>query len=98
MDVKDAVAAAKAYVRDLYDESERVSEVSLEEIEFDPPHNQWLVTIEFSRPARDGLRSRAREFLEASGGDFVPRRRVQKVIVISDADGTAVAMRNREAA
>ena len=98
MDVKDAVAAAKAYVRDLYDESERVAELSLEEVEFDPPSNQWLVTVEFSRPAHEGFRSRARELLEAAGGDFMPRRRVQKVVVVSDAQGKAVAMRNREAA
>lgn len=98
MDVKDAVAAAKAYVRDLYDESERVAELSLEEVEFDAPGEQWLVTVEFSRPAREGFRSRAREILDATGGHFMPRRRVQKVVVVSDARGVAVAMRNREAA
>ena len=98
MDVKDAISAAKAYVRTIYDESERVSELSLEEVEFDQSSRHWLITVEFARPINNGFRTRARELLESYGGEVVPRRRVQKVVVVSDADGTAIAMRNREAA
>lgn len=98
MDVKDVIATAKAYVRDIYDETERVSDLSLEEVAFDPTSQQWLITVEFSRPANSSIRTRMRELAEMGGGDAVPRRRVQKVVVVSDRNGSAVAMRNREAA
>lgn len=98
MDAKDAIAAAKSYVRDIYGESENVSDISLEEVEFDPSSNRWMITVEFSRPLNTGFRTRARELLEAAGGEVAPRRRVQKVVLVSDPDGRAVAMKNREAA
>ena len=99
MDVKQAIAAAKNYVRQVYDEAERVSDLSLEEVVFDEGRAEWLITVEFSRPANDSLRTRMREFLESQGAEVsVPRRRVQKVIVVSDNEGAAIAMKNREAA
>lgn len=98
MDVQDAIAAAKTYVDDLYGASERISDVSLEEVSFDRLNDQWLITLEFSRPLKAGLRTRARELLEAAGLEQAPRRRVQKVVIVSDSDGKAVAMKNREAA
>jgi hypothetical protein len=97
MDVKTAVVAAKDYVRALY-ESEQVSDVSLEEVEFDPSAQTWLITIEFSRPAADGLRTRIRDMLEANGGHAQVKRRVQKIVYVSDVDGTVTALKNREAA
>lgn len=96
MDVKDAIAAAKAYVQQVYD-AEAITNLSLEEVAFDRSSQNWLITIGFSRPDNDSFRTRARELLEASSG-YVPRRRVQKVVSISDYDGAAVAMKNREAA
>ena len=97
MDVKEAIAAAKDYVHSLYDESEGISDVRLEEVEFDPSNDEWRVTVEFSRQSNDGLRTRARELIEAHGRDVI-RRRVQKVVVVSDTHRKAVAMKNREAA
>lgn len=98
MDVKDAIKAAKTYVREVYGDSETISDLSLEEVEFDGSSGRWLITVEFSRPISSGLRTRAREILEALGDPVVPRRRVQKVVLVSDADGKFVAMKNREAA
>jgi hypothetical protein len=98
MDVKDAIKAAKAYVREVYGESENISDLSLEEVEFDDSSGQWRITVEFSRPISSGLRTRALELLEALGDSAAPRRRVQKVVLVSDADGKFVAMKNREAA
>lgn len=98
MNAKDAIAAAKAYVHELYGDSERISDLSLEEVEFDDRGDRWLITVEFSRPLNGGFRTVARELLEAAGGDAPPRRRVQKVVLVSNADGTALAMKNRDAA
>ncbi len=98
MDVKDAIAAAKSYVREIYEAAEPIADISLEEVEFDGGQDRWLITLEFSRPMKDGLRMRARELLEGLASEPVPRRRVQKVVVVSDKDGTGVAMKNREAA
>ncbi len=49
MDVKEAVRLAKSYVADLF-EAEQITNVGLEEIEFDEMSNCWNVTIGFSRP------------------------------------------------
>ena len=99
MDVKEAIAVAKAYVQDIYAAAETISDLSLEEVQFDPANDQWLITVEFGRPVSNTLRTRIREVLEATGADVpVPRRRVQKVVAVSDATREAVGMRNREAA
>ena len=49
MEVKDAVRLAKDYVADLF-EAEQITNVGLEEVEFDLSSNSWKVTIGFSRP------------------------------------------------
>ena len=49
MEVKQAVTMAKRYVIDLF-EAEQITNVGLEEIEFDLSSNSWKVTIGFSRP------------------------------------------------
>ena len=49
MEVKQAVTMAKRYVIDLF-EAEQITNVGLEEIEFDEMSNCWKVTIGFSRP------------------------------------------------
>ena len=49
MEVKQAVTMAKRYVIDLF-EAEQITNVGLEEIEFDVSSNSWKVTIGFSRP------------------------------------------------
>ena len=49
MDVKEAVAYAKRYVLELFAD-ENVTNIGLEEVEFDDRVNEWCVTIGFSRP------------------------------------------------
>ena len=49
MDVKEAVQAAKSYIIDLFG-GEEISNVGLEEVEFDDLGGAWKVTIGFSRP------------------------------------------------
>ena len=49
IDVKQAVIAAIAYVRNLYAES-NLRDVLLEEVEFSDATDQWIVTVGFSLP------------------------------------------------
>ena len=49
MDVKDAVNAAKTYVAQLFAD-EGLSNLGLEEVEFDDGSGAWRVTVGFSRP------------------------------------------------
>ncbi len=49
MDVKEASRRAKEYVADLFD-NEGLSNLGLEEIEFDELSSHWKITIGFSRP------------------------------------------------
>ncbi len=49
MPVKDAVAAAIAYVKELY-EGVSLRDLLLEEVEYNNASDKWLVTIGFSLP------------------------------------------------
>ncbi len=48
MDVKEAIAAAKTYLMDIYPEEE-VTNLGLEEVEHIVPAGVWAVTLSFSR-------------------------------------------------
>ena len=49
MDVKEAAQTAKAYVAELF-AGEQITNLGLEEAEFDRLSNTWKITIGFSRP------------------------------------------------
>ena len=49
MEVKEAVKFAKEYIADLYD-GEGISNIGLEEVDFDDKEKEWAVTIGFFRP------------------------------------------------
>ena len=49
MNVKEAVGLAVNHIRDLF-EHEDISNLGLEEVEFDSDMQQWVVTVGFSRP------------------------------------------------
>ncbi len=81
MDVKSAVARAKQEIKALFGD-EGISDVGLEEVEFDDSEHIWRVTIGFSRPwdQNKGLL-----------GDFAGARKARdyKVVRIEDlTDGT----------
>ena len=49
MDVKNTVALAKQHIKDLF-AAEGISDLGLEEVEYDNDERVWRVTIGFSRP------------------------------------------------
>jgi hypothetical protein len=91
MDDKEAIAAAKKYVNDIYAE-EQVTNVALEEIEHWPEGN-WVITVAFSRPWNTP-RTRAQEVLENLGA-VSPMKRSYKIITMAN-DGKVISMKNRE--
>ncbi|MSP01968.1 MAG: hypothetical protein EXR07_13090 [Acetobacteraceae bacterium] len=88
MDVKEAAHLAKNHVSDLFGE-EGVTNLGLEEVEYDDALDQWHITVGFSRPW-DKLSVLA-------GTGILGTGRTYKVVII-DKDGKALAVKNRETA
>ena len=88
MDVKEAVAVAKGYLTNLYS-GEDISDVGLEEVEFDELSDQWSVTIGFARPWERTALRRA-----LSAGDRVGAR-AYKVLLIDDETGEVQSLKDR---
>jgi hypothetical protein len=91
MDVKDAIRIARDYVNEVLAD-EQVTNLGVEETEFDPATGRWTITLGFSRPWNTP-RTRAQELLENLGA-VAALRRSYKVIAISD-DGHVLSMKNR---
>ena len=85
MDVKQAIAAAKAYANDVFS-GEAVSNLGVEEVERDS--NTWLITLGLSRPwATTVLKS----VLDAR-----PPQRSYHVFSVSDETGEVSGFRMRD--
>jgi nitroreductase len=91
MDAKEAIAAAKRYVNDIYAD-EHVTNLGLEEIEHILAAGNWVITLGFSRPWNTP-RTRAQEVLENLGA-VSSLKRSYKVITMAD-DGMVLSMKNR---
>ena len=92
MDFKEAIAAAKKYINEIYAD-EQVTNLGLEEIEHIGSDGNWVITMAFSRPWNTP-RTRAQEVLENLGA-VSPQKRSYKVITMTN-DGTVLSMKNRE--
>jgi hypothetical protein len=85
MDVKEAVRIAKDWVISILSE-EGVSNVGLEEVNFDDEKHSWLITMGFSRPWNS-----TRNAFTAISGELAPRR-TYRIITVSDVTGTVTSM------
>lgn len=83
MDVKEAVRLAKAHVTDLFG-PEGITNLGLEEVEYDDTREQWRITLGFSRPWNQRLLTTGME-------------RVYKFIVLNK-EGKPLSVKNRETA
>lgn len=90
MFVKEAVAHAKSHILDLFPE-ENLTNVGLEEVEFDAQANEWIVTIGFSRPWDE-----PRNSLAAALANSSTPRRAYKVLRILNSTGQVLSVKNRE--
>ncbi len=91
MEVKDAIKIAKDYVGEVLAD-EQVTNLGVEETEYDPGTGRWSITLGFSRPWNTP-RTRAQEILDNLGA-VSSLRRSYKVITISE-DGHVLSMKNR---
>ena len=82
MEVKEAVQLAKRFIIDMFGD-EQISNVGLEEVDFDSKNKVWYVTIGFSRPWDVGL-------------PIVKPNRSYKVVRIKDAGGDVLSVKDRE--
>ena len=87
MDVKAVAQRAKTYVVDLFDDEE-ISNVGLEEVEFDDALDRWIVTVGFTRPWDQ------KNVLTAALGEGQSGRSY-KVLHIADTDGRVLSLKDR---
>jgi hypothetical protein len=90
MNVKEAVEQAKGHIKDLF-AGEQISNLGLEEVEFDDNSKIWNVTIGFSRP----WDTVANAFAAISRQTGTPNRSY-KVVSIDDSTGSVRSVKNRE--
>ena len=98
IDVKQAIGIAKSYITDAFAE-DGVENIGLEEISFDDDHDEWLITIGFSRPwdqtvddtekyGTSGWSIRYQELYNIA-------KRTYKIVVLSASDGVVSEVKNR---
>ena len=96
MDVKDAVAAAKRYVTDVY-AGEGIVNLGLEEVDFDDGSETWRITLGFSRDWEQPMPPRRHPLAdvlgEAEGEPVLPRS--YKMLRVSDRDGRVESLTDR---
>lgn len=92
MNDKEAIAAAKSYVGDIFAD-EQIGNLRLEEFEHTVNAGKWIVAVSFSRPW-DTPRTRAQEVLENLGAAS-PLQRLHKTVTIAD-DGTVLSIKDRQ--
>ena len=89
MEVKAAVKIAKEHLIDLFAD-EDISNLGLEEVEFDDNAQEWIVTLGFSRPwdePRNTMASLAQSVLS---------QRSYKTLRISDSADRVISVKNRD--
>lgn len=89
MDVKQAVAQAKAYVKELF-AKEQPANMLLEEVEFDDRNNEWLITLGYTRP----WHSSQNRLADAPG--LRDPQRFYTVVCLADDSGKLVSVKNQE--
>lgn len=95
MKPKEAVAIAKQYIHETFEEDE-ISQLTLEEIDFDDTGSSWMITIGFLRPA--DRKQPALDRLLPKLSYEKPLERVYRVVRIRDTDGTVASVKIRDLA
>lgn len=90
MTAKEAVRIAIEHVRDLF-ESEKLSNLGLEEVEYEDNDHSWTVTVGFSRPW-DFPPS---PFAAVLSNQMRPERRDYKTVRIRESDSKVISVKNR---
>ncbi len=83
----EAVQAAKSIITELY-RDERIGQIGLEELRFDPDSDEWRVTIGYAHPA-------AKDTILPDFAQPNWTKRRYKVVHLKDGDGRFVAVTDR---
>jgi hypothetical protein len=77
---------------------EQITDLGLEEIEFEDENHYWRITIGFSRPWTVDNNQNVRRQMEAIAHAIkdTPPRRDYKVVTLKDETGGIVSVKNRE--
>jgi hypothetical protein len=90
MDVDEAVALAKKRILQLFAE-EKITDIGLEEVEYDEPGHTWKVTIGFSRPW-----DKPENTFAAIAQQVTYKKRSYKVVRIDAHTDEVKSIKNRE--
>lgn len=90
MKVKEIATYAIDHINDLFGE-EKISNLGLEEVEFNSDTGEWEVTVGFSRPWDYPHGALATIAGEASA------KRTYKVVTVNDTSGNVLSVKNRPA-
>ncbi|MCF6199006.1 MAG: hypothetical protein L3J67_06330 [Hyphomicrobiaceae bacterium] len=91
MDVKEAVTTARAYFEEVF-EDEGIDTPTLEEVWFDEQNDIWCVTMGIRRETTSPANSPASMLEQIQGLASVK----YKTVRISNKNGEAISIRNRE--
>lgn len=101
MNAKEAVAAAKTYVEEMFAD-EQITDLGLEEVEFEDATNCWRITVGFSRPQIAETYNKNPFNELRKGGSLIEMMREKalsrsyKVVTINDNSAQVVSVKNRE--
>ena len=95
MNVQEAVRLAKDYVADVFVD-EQITNVGLEEVEFNESRNRWEITIGFSRPWDYQTRSLFEQEDDPFKTQRRPRTRSFKIVNIDAGNAKVLSIKNRE--
>ena len=95
MNVQEAVRLAKDYVKDIFVE-EQITNVGLEEIEFNEDRDCWEITIGFSRPWDYQTRSPFENIHDPFKTQRRPKTRSFKVVNIDSSNAKVLSVKNHE--
>ena len=88
MKVKEVVKYAIDHINDLF-KDEKISNIGLEEVEFNSEIGNWEVTVGFSRPWDYPQGALASIAAGASA------KRTYKIVTVNDMDGEVISVKNR---
>ncbi len=94
MDVTEAVVLAKEYVQKVFDD-DQISDLGLEEVEFNEFDEEWEVTVGFFQPWNVSQRAGSRAVLTTLGLPEYVKRRSYKVVRMKDDSGKVMSIRDR---
>ena len=99
---KEAVSNAKKYLREILEPEEEISDLRLEEVEFEKSDKQWLITLGYLRPRNTKIKSDENRLFRAIRGSLNEEKqednenRIYKRLVVDAESGDVERMLIRE--